>query len=128
MTSLTLRAGGTAPVDVAWARYAVPARWPSWSPQIRRVEASAPRIAAGVSGRVRGPVGVMVDFEVLTVDEQARTWSWRVRLGPIRLHLRHAVTARIDGSATELRVDGPLPVVVGYAPLAQWALFRLCRG
>jgi hypothetical protein len=31
------------------------------------------------------------------------------------------------GSTTGLRITGPLPVVVGYAPLAQVAISRLVR-
>lgn len=129
MTTLTLTARGTAPADVAWERYARPDRWPGWSPQIRRVETTAGRIAPGVTGTVRAVGGVSVDFEVLDVDETARTWAWRVRCGPVTLHLGHAVRPDAsrgpDGSATELRIDGPWPVVMGYAPIARLALGRL---
>ena len=34
-----LSAEGAAPAGVAWERYAVIGAWPTWSPQIRRVEA-----------------------------------------------------------------------------------------
>jgi hypothetical protein len=62
---------------------------------------------------------------VLAVDEAAREWSWEARLGPLRLRLEHGVTAHIDGSATWLRVHGPLPVILVYAPVARIALGRL---
>ena len=124
---LTLRARGGADPDVAWERYVDFALWSTWSPQILSVDADASRIAPGVTGRVHGPVGVGVDFVVDAVDELARTWSWTVRWGPITLALFHAVTAREGGCATALRVRGPAPVVLGYAPLARIALGRLVR-
>jgi hypothetical protein len=85
-------------------------------------------LAAGVRGRVRGPLGVTLPFVVDTVDEAARRWSWTVSLGPVRLHLLHWVADAPDaGSTTGLRVSGPAPLVVGYAPLAQLAISRLVR-
>lgn len=125
--TLTLRAGGAAEAAEVWERYAVPRRWPTWSPQIQRVETAAARIVAGASGKVVGPLGVHVRFVIDDVDEAARTWSWRVRVGPVTLHLEHAVLIDGPGSATTLRMHGPLPVVAGYAPVAQLALNRLVR-
>jgi hypothetical protein len=125
MTALTLHANGDAHPDVVWERYAQPGNWATWAPQIRRVEASAARLAPGMTGRVVGVGGVSVGFVVDDVDEQARRWSWRAHLGPITLHLTHGVRARPGGSATWLTVDGLLPVVIAYAPLARFALGRL---
>jgi hypothetical protein len=125
MTILTLRASGAADPGEAWDRYVVPARWPEWAPQISRVESSADRLEAGVTGRVFGPLGVYADFAVETVDEDVRRWAWSVRRGPLRLHLEHRVVARARGCMTSLSVDAPLPVALGYAPLAQFALHRL---
>jgi hypothetical protein len=98
----------TGPVLAAqvWERYAVPARWPEWAPQIIRVEASGPRIAAGVAGRVRGPLGVRVRFTITEVDEVRRTWAWRVWVGPLVLRLRHGVQPHPAGSASWLPVRG----------------------
>ncbi len=124
---LTLRAHGGADVTTAWDRYVDFARWSTWSPQISSVDADAARIAPGVTGRVHGPLGVGVDFVVDAVDELARTWSWTVRWGPVRLRRDHAVTSRGSGCATSLRVRGPAPVVLAYAPLARLALGRLVR-
>ena len=128
MTTLTLHATGPeAPAEV-WERYAVPARWPEWAPQITGVELPVARLAAGVRGRVRGPLGVTLPFVVETVDETARRWSWMVSFGPVRLHLLHWVSEGPDGgSTTGLRVTGPAPLVVGYAPLAHLAIGRLVR-
>lgn len=119
------RANGPVPAAQVWERYAQPAGWPQWAPQIVRVQASAPRIAAGVTGRVHGPLGVRVDFVICAVDEQRRTWSWRVRLGPLRLELEHGVELHPRGSSTWLLVRGPAVVVACYLPIARLALHRL---
>jgi hypothetical protein len=126
VTVLTLHATGPAAPAEVWERYAVPARWPEWAPQITGVDVPVPRLVAGVEGRVRGPLGLALPFVVDAVDEAARQWSWTVTLGPVRLHLLHWVAEGPDGgSTTGLRVDGPAPLVVGYAPLARWAIGRL---
>ncbi len=128
MSVLTLHATGPLPPAEVWERYAEPARWPTWAPQITGVEVPVPRLAAGVTGRVRGPVGVTLSFAVESVDEAARRWSWTVTAGPVRLRLLHWVSEGPDGgSTTGLRITGPLPVVAGYAPLAQVAISRLVR-
>ncbi len=121
----SIRVAGPASRDQVWARYAVPQRWPGWAPQISRVQASAPRIAPGVTGRVWAPLGLRVDFVVTEVDERLRTWAWSFRLGPLRLRLQHGVQADPAGSATWLRVHGPAPVVAAYLPVARLALHRL---
>jgi hypothetical protein len=123
----TVRVVGAAPVDVVWERYAEPARWARWAPQIRRVDTPAARIAPGVTGRVQGPPGVAVAFVIGEVDEQARTWAWDVRCGPVRLHLRHGVEADPRGAATWLTIRGSAPVVLAYLPVAGLALRRLVR-
>jgi Polyketide cyclase / dehydrase and lipid transport len=118
---------GPVPTAQVWERYAVPARWPDWAPQIRGVEATAGRIAPGVTGRVRGPLGVRVSFVVAEVDAKARTWSWDVRFGPLRMHLRHGVDVDPGGTATWLVVRGPALAVAAYLPVARYALRRLVR-
>ncbi len=142
-----MRVRGPAPASVVWERYAVPSRWAGWAPHIRGVEirgveirgagirgvgtrgagAAADRIAPGLGGRVRGPLGLRVAFVVTDVDERRRTWSWDVRLGPLRVHLRHGVDPDPGGTATWLAVRGPAPVVVAYLPVARVALRRLVR-
>jgi hypothetical protein len=105
-----------------------PPRWPEWAPQITGVELPVARLAVGVRGRVRGPLGVTLPFVVDTVDETARRWSWTVSPGPVRLHLLHWVTeGPVGGSTTGLRVTGPASLVIGYAPLAQLVIGRLVR-
>ncbi len=122
---------GPVEADEAWERYAVVARWPSWAPPIMRVEASAARLQPGMTGVVHGPLGLRVTFEVETVDESARTWSWRVRSGPVRMRLEHAVlatpTAGSNPSLTvaTLTLEGPAAVVLPYAEVARIALARL---
>lgn len=118
----TLTVDGDADPALAWERYAVPARWRDWSPQISGVEYPAARLSAGTGGRVRGLGVLALPFTVDAVDEAARTWSWRVRLGPVRLRLDHGVRTHGTGCRTVLRLTGPAPVVLGYAPLARVAL------
>lgn len=128
MTTLTLHATGMAPPAEVWERYAVPARWPGWAPQITGVELPADRLTPGVAGRVHGPLGIAVPFTVEGVDEAARRWSWVVAVGPLRLRLLHWVAAGPDGGTTTgLRISGPAPLVLAYAPAARLALAHLVR-
>ena len=85
------------------------------------------RIAPGLRGVVVGPVGVQVPFEVIAVDEPAMTWTWRVRAASAELTLEHSVTPDGDGCRTDLAITGPAPLVLGYAPVARFALTRLVR-
>lgn len=121
------RVTGTRPAALVWERYAVPARWPEWAPQITGVDTGAARIVAGATGRVRGPLGVRIRFVVSDVDEYRRTWAWVVRFGPVRLFLRHGVELHPAGSCTWLTVDGPAAVVAAYLPIARLALRRLVQ-
>ena len=130
----TLRLSASGPVEpsVAWERYADPAAWSTWAPQIRRVRVNAERISAGLTGTVHGPVGSAVAFVIDHVDEHTRSWSWTVRplLPPVpfvRLHLRHEIRAEGTGTRTMLAVTGPLPVLLPYLPVARYALSRLVR-
>lgn len=117
---------GPASPESAWERYAVIDRWSTWAPPIRHVESSAERIAPGVTGVVHGVGGLRVLFEIESVDELARRWTWRVRLGPLRVWFDHAVLdGPAGGSVATLAVDGPPPVVLVYPELARLALSRL---
>ena len=125
----TLRATGPLPADQAWERYADLDRWPRWAPQISGVAVSGPgprRLRPGLEGTVRAAGFVHVPFEVLAVDEQARTWSWRVRVGPVTLTLDHGIEdLGADGTRTWLRTTGPALVVLPYSPVAFIALHAL---
>jgi Polyketide cyclase / dehydrase and lipid transport len=127
VSRLRLAAAGAAPAEQAWERYARIACWCRWSPQIRSVTCSSPRIRTGSTGRVHAVMGVGLDFVVDSVDEAARVWVWTVRKGPLTLHLTHRVVRAGDGCRTTLEMAGPLPVLLGYAPLARLALGRLVR-
>jgi hypothetical protein len=128
VTTTTLHATGPVDPAEAWDRYLHPARWSSWSPQITGVDTAAEEIAQGVTGRVLGPVGISVPFLVDEVDAATRRWRWTVQVGPARLTLLHWVADGPDGGTTTgLRVRGPLPLVLGYAPAALLALHGLVR-
>ncbi len=135
-SEVTTSARGPVPVEEAWERYADPSRWADWAPHLRRVElAPGPdRLEAGMSGTVRGSLGLAVDFVVTAVDEPARAWSWTVRLvrpvpTGLTLELHHTLAEVRDhtGSSTVagLALRGPAPVVLAYRPVARWALRRL---
>lgn len=127
MAARRIEARGPAPVAEVWDRYATLARWPEWSPQISRVEASADRLALGVRGTVY-TIGILpLPFTVTSCRPEDHTWSWQVRLGPVTLELDHGVYAAGSGTRTTLALAGPAPVVAAYAPLARHALRRLCR-
>ena len=121
-----IEARGPAPVEEVWDRYATLARWPEWSPQISRVEASADQLALGVRGTVFVGGVLPLQFTVTSCRPEDRTWSWQVRLGPVTLDLDHAVYPAGSGSRTTLTLGGPALLVTAYAPLAQLALRRLC--
>ncbi|MGV4891879.1 SRPBCC family protein [Streptomyces viridosporus] len=125
MAELTLRAVGRAHPDTVWFRYTSFRQWPAWSPQIVRVETRDERIGPGARGTIRSFLGVRAAFLVESVDEERRTWTWRVRLGPLRMRLTHEVRPHRDGTETRLAMQGPAPVLAAYAPLARLALRRL---
>lgn len=120
---LRLAASGAVAPGVVWERYAELDRWPAWAPHIVRAEPAGARLAAGLTGRVFGPLGLHVDFVVDEVGD--RRWRWTVRRGPLVVRLAHGVEPAGSGSRTWLELAGPAPVVVGYAPLAWWSIRRL---
>ena len=97
------------------------------TPPLSGTDPAPRRIAPGLRGVVVGPVGVQVPFEVIEVDEPAMTWTWRVRAASAELTLEHSVTPEGDGCRTDLTITGPAALVVGYAPVARFALTRLVR-
>ncbi len=121
--SLTVHAHGDAPPEVVWERYADLRRWPQWSPQITDVESTGPSLKHGLTGKVIGPFGIAVPFVVTEVG--IRSWSWDVQALGTQLHLDHSVMPYGGGAETALRMKGPAPVVVAYAPFAKLALQRL---
>lgn len=133
MAMLTLRATGPAEPATVWERYADTRLWSTWSPHIRGVEVGegSARVRPGLAGLVIGPgigpFGLRVTFVVDDVDEAAMAWAWRVRVGPVRAALHHAVLPHVAGTLTQLRIEAPGPVAVAYSPIAQLALHRLVR-
>jgi hypothetical protein len=102
-----VEARGIASADDAWLRFTTPATWSVWAPMIRSVEASDDELVVGTTGRVHGPPGVAVDFEVTAVDPDQRTWSWRAGRGPAEVTMdHHVVPAAGGGSRAFLRVPG----------------------
>lgn len=126
MGSRSLEVSGPLAPAAVWERYAVPAHWPDWLPQIDRVHLSTPRLAPGATGRLHAPMGISIPFTVDGVDEAARRWSWTIRVGLLRIRLEQWVDDGPGGGTTAgMRVSGPGPLVAGYAGQAQAALERL---
>ncbi|GAA4399211.1 hypothetical protein GCM10023168_06190 [Fodinibacter luteus] len=132
--SLRLSASGRLPVDAVWERYTHPAWWPVWAPHLREVHYPDAVISPGTTGRVTGVGGVVAVFRIDAVDHEARTWSWSVRSGPVRVSLDHGVDPPDPGSGHPLGCTAWLvtralwPVALGYAPVARWSLQRLVTG
>jgi hypothetical protein len=126
---LTLRADGTADLELVWRRYSTPELWTTWAPQIRRVECSAPTLDVGVTGTVYGVVpNLGARFEVVELAADEHRWAWDVLAGPVRMHLDHRSESRIGGgTSTSLVVDGPAVAVLTYAPVARISLESLVR-
>ena len=122
---------GAAAPDEVWARYTRPALWPTWSPQLREVDYPDAVVRPGTTGRVTGIGGVVAHFRVDAVDHEARTWSWSVRSGPVRLSFEHGVdlpepgAEHPFGSTAWLVTHALWPVALGYAPVARLTLGRL---
>lgn len=120
------RAAGPVHPDEAWQRYLRPERWTEWSPQVRHVHSDSDVIVAGSAGTVRTLGGVAVRFVVLDVDAAARTWTWRVRVGPLVMVLEHLLHARPGGGTrAEVVIHAPFPVARLYRVPATVALYRL---
>lgn len=127
--ALYLSASGPMPVDEVWDRYTRPAWWLRWAPHLSTVDYPEPVVTPGTIGRVTGVGGVVAVFRIDAVDEATRTWSWSVHSGPLRLSFEHGVDVAASGSGQVstawLVVHGLWPVVLGYAPIARYALGRL---
>ena len=76
-----------------------------------------------------GVGGVVALFRIDAVDDTARTWSWSVRSGPLRLSFDHGVDTAEQGtghvSTAWLVTHALWPVALGYAPVARYSLGRL---
>lgn len=125
---LTITGSGELDLARSWQRYVRPELWSTWSPQISRVDCDDEEIVTGSHGRVHSRLGVAVDFDVTAVDRLTYSWSWRVQapLG-VRVSLQHSLFRAGRGTRTTLELDGPAPVLLGYAPVAKLALHRLLR-
>ncbi len=122
---------GQAPVDQVWERYTQPSQWPTWAPQIQRVDvpdlAEGEPIEHGTRGTVHGPVFTFVPFRIRYVDHRAHEWSWWVGLGIVGVGMDHGVAATETGSRAWVRIHAHPYLAAPYVPIARLALKRLVR-
>lgn len=125
MGMMTVTAQGAATPELAWQRYHQLQHWTSWAPHLTGVDADTPTLTAGIRGRVEILRIATAGFRILRVDPAARTWTWRVRFGPLNLLLDHGLDQLPIGTRAWVRIRGPWPVLLLYRPLMWWALRRL---
>jgi hypothetical protein len=134
--AMVVGADSAATPAAVWALLAVPARWPAWSPHIRRADSHPGPVEVGDEVRVRSYGPVAVRTRITRVDD-GRRWDFRVLSvpSPWRLEAAHAVVARDAGSrvVVGMRLSGPGTPLLGiaflnaYRPLAALAVRRLAR-
>ena len=128
MTGMMVATDGPVAPAEAWRRYSRFALWPAWAPQIKTVTVDGETLSPGASGQVHGPVGVSVNFEILTVEAEKFRWSWRVWRGPFAVTLVHGIEPNgSGGSRSWIDLQAPVllrPAVLPYLPLAWYALHR----
>lgn len=130
ITTMIIESTGPAHPDDVWRRFSTPAMWPEWAPQIRAVSSErADRLAVGSTGRVHGPAGIAVDYEITELDDDLRSWAWTVGRGPARVRMEHHVLpAPVGGSRASVRIEGAAAVLgQPYRLVAGIALRRLVR-
>lgn len=118
---------GPASPETVWRRYATRAHWSDWAPHIRDVGPDGSQVTVGDRGRVRGPLGLRIGYEVLRCEPSAWRWAWRVGLGPVRVRMDHGVDEHPAGSTAWVDLHLPRPLALAYAPLARRALRALTR-
>lgn len=104
--------------DVVWDLFVDTSRWPEWGPSVTAVDLPERRIRAGSSGRVRGPGGIWVPFEVTEFDD-GHHWAWRVAGIPATTH---SVEPAHDGCTAAFGVP---EVAAPYVLICRAALRRI---
>lgn len=133
MTIRQLKISGPAEVDLVWARLTDFDLWPTWSPQILRVESEDDRIRRGAVGTVRSLAAIGIPFVITEHDETARSWSWIVRLGLVTATMHHRVSShqrahsRPHGSKVDFTIESHPVLAAAYLPAAAVALTRLVK-
>jgi uncharacterized protein YndB with AHSA1/START domain len=105
---------------VVWDLFVDTSRWVEWGPSVTAVELPEVRIRAGSTGRVRGPGGVWVPFEV-TEFSDGHHWAWRVAGVPATTHSVEQVPGGCRAAF------GIHPVAAPYALVCRAALRRIDR-
>ena len=95
-------------------------RWPQWGLSVTRVDSAADKVAPGVTGRVRTPVGLWLPFVIGDVIPES-SWDWTVAGVPAT---GHHLEPR--GDCTYVRFTAPW-VAAPYKLAMQLSLRRLKR-
>lgn len=127
MGSMVVTAHGAISPDVAWRRYLCPEEWPGWAPHLTEVSSDTPVLQAGTQGTLTMFYLLRADFQVHSVDAGRRAWTWTVGFGPLLLLLEHGLEAHAHGTSAQVRMQGPVVLLLLYRPLMWWALHRLVR-
>ena len=114
------------PAD-AWGLLTDVERWPQWGPSVRAAGLDGDAFEAGVTGWVRTPVGIRLNFEITDVEDGTdrsgeRRWGWRVAGLPATEHrVRPLGPARCRVAFGVPRIAAP------YALVCRRALVRIER-
>lgn len=103
---------------VVWDLFVDTTRWVEWGPSVTAVDVPEDRLRAGSRGRVRGPGGLWVPFEVTEFSEGHR-WAWKVAGVPTTTH---SVEAAPGGCSAAFGVPA---IAAPYALVCRAALRRI---
>jgi len=107
-----------APPEDAWALISATDTWPLWGPSVSAVEPASARLALGMRGRVRTPLGLWIPFTITGFDPP-HSWAWSVLSIPAT---SHAVAPAPGGCRVSFDVPAP---AFPYLAVCRLALERI---
>ena len=105
------RATTTHPPQAVFSRWADPATWAEWDPEVAWATCSSP-VELGARGRLKPASGPASSFTV-SAFEADRVFTYTAKLPGAKLVFEHHVAATEDGIevAVQIRLDGPMAKV-----------------
>ena len=107
-------------IDEVWPYVSQFKWWPEWGVSVIEVDSDVDRIAPGVMGRVRTPVGLWLPFEIDEVSEES-FWSWSVAGIPAT---NHHIESQTNGTLVQFTAPW---IVAPYSVVMTSSLARLKR-